>query len=195
MEAGPVRWSLVLVGGGLTVCCSPSSSVLLSADQTAAGNVGQRCRLTVAQRGIDMLPLSSLGTGQKRCHDGVARVQPSGEIGHGHSNLDGWPIPVTGDVHQPKLGFHHHIVSCALRVRARLAIASNGSIDEARVDLVDCIVVHAIFLESPRDVVFDENVALGRKLVEDLDACGVLKGQGERLFIPVDLGTVRAERV
>lgn len=173
-----------------TVSCAPTASILLPADQAAACDVGQRNRLAIAQGGIDVLAFASPRPAEQRGHDAVARIQPGGQISYRNTNLYRWPVSAASDVHQPEFGLHHHVVSRALRVRARLAISRDGCIDERRVDLVDCLVVQAILLQRTWNVVLYQNITLRRKLVEDVNSSGILERESQRLFVAVDLGKI-----
>jgi hypothetical protein len=56
-----------------------------------------------------------------------------------------------------------------------LAITGDGSVNKPRVDLVDRVEVHAIFLQGPWDVVLDQDIAFCRQLMENLDPGRVLE--------------------
>lgn len=126
----------------LTMRGAPSAGILFAADEAATGNVCQRSCLTIAQGHIDVLPPARLGSTQERCHDAVARVQARGKIGNGNADLDGRAISLTGNVHQPKFSLDHDIVASATGIRAGLAIASDGGVNEAGVDLANSLVIH-----------------------------------------------------
>lgn len=104
---------------------SPAAGVVLPADEAAAGDVGKRRRLAIAQREIDVLSPSRFRPAQKRSHDAVRRVQAGREIRHGDADLNGRAVAAARDVHQAEFGLDHDIVPCALGVRTRLAVASD----------------------------------------------------------------------
>lgn len=176
--------------GRLTMCCTPSSSIFLSADKATTGNIGKCGSLAITQGDIEMLPFARLLTAKKSRHDGVARVQTRSQICDSDTNLDRGAITRAGNVHQAKFRLHHHVIARSLRVRTALAVSSNGSIDQGRVDLVDSIEVQTVLLQRSRDVILDKDVALGRQLVENVNTGRVLEGQAQRLLIPVHLGRV-----
>jgi len=168
----------------------PAPGVLLPADQAAACNIGQRHRLAVAQGHIKVLPPASPGAGKQCRHDAVACVQARRQIGHRHANLDRRAVPAARDMHQTKLGLHHDIVTRPLGVGPRLAVPCDGRVDQGRVDLVDGLEVEPVLLECTGDVVLNQNVALGGQFMEDVDSCGILVGQSQRLFVAVYLSRV-----
>lgn len=149
----------------LTVRGPPASRVPLSADQTTTGDVGERGGLAIAQRDVDVLPAPRPRAREQRRHDAVARVQPRREVRDGDAHLDRRAVAAAGDVHEAELGLDHDVVAGALGVRARLAVAGDGGVDEGRVDLVDGVEVEAILLETAREIVLDENVTFCSELV------------------------------
>ena len=80
-------------------------------------------------------------------------------------------------MHQSHFCLYHDIVSSPFPIRTCLAIPRNACVYEARVDLADGVIVHTVFLEGIREVVFDQNIAVFGKLVEDLDAGPLLEGE------------------
>lgn len=70
-----------------------------------------------------------------------------------------------------------------------MPIAGYGSVYEARVDLVDSVVVHAVLLQRTWNVILHEDVACRRELMEDLDSGWVLERECKRLLVAVYLCT------
>lgn len=165
----------------------PTAGVGLATDQTAAGNVGQRRCLAVTETGINVLTTAGPAACQQRRQDAVARVQARRQVGHGDTYFDGCLVALAGNVHETKFGLDHDVVARAAGVGSCLAVACDGGIDEFGVEFVDRLIVHAVLGEGSREIVFDEDVALGGEFVEDLDAGGVLEGERERLFVAVGL--------
>ena len=56
----------------------------------------------------------------------------------------GGPVPRASDVHEPHLGLNHDIVARTLPTRPCLAVASDGGIDEARVQGAEGGIVQTI---------------------------------------------------
>lgn len=177
------------------MCCAPSARVFPPADETAAGNVGQRGRLAVAQGHVEMLALAALASSEQRGHDAVARVQARGQIRDGDAHLDGRPVALAGDVHQSEFRLDHDVVAGPIRIRARLAVAGDGGIYQARIDLAHRFVVHGVFLQRPREIILNQNVTFGDQLVQDIHALFMLKGQTKRLFVSVCLHDGGEERL
>ncbi len=134
---------------------APAAAVLLPAYEAAASNVGQRNRLAIAQRHVEVLPPARLCAGKQRGHDAVAGVESRRQVGDGDSNFDGRPVSGARDVHQAKLGLHHDIVTGSLGVRARLAVACDGRVDQGRVDLVHCLEVEPVLFEGSGNVILN----------------------------------------
>lgn len=154
---------------------SPAASVSFAADETAARNVGERGCLTIAQGHVEVLALAALAPAEESGHDAVAGVQAGCEIRDGDADLDRRAVASTGNVHEAKLGLDHDVVTGAAGVGTGLAVAGDGGVDEAWVDFAERLVVHAVLFQGAGQVVFDENVALGDELVQDVDAILVLK--------------------
>lgn len=68
-----------------------------------------------------------------------------------------------------------------------MAIACNRGIDQAWIDLVDCLIVHAIFFQGSWKVILHENIAFGCQLMKDPDTCRMLEREAERFLVPIDL--------
>jgi hypothetical protein len=168
------------------MCRPPPSRVLLSADKTAAGNVGQRRGLTVAERYINVLPSSRLCSRKQGGHDGVGGVQARRQISDCHTHLYGRPISASSNVHQTKLGLDHDVVAGPARVRTSLAIARNTRVDETRADLAQGSVIHIVLGQTARKIILNEDIAFCGQLVQDVDALGVLKRQAQRLLVAID---------
>jgi hypothetical protein len=123
-----------------------------------------------------MLPPPRPCPREQRCHDAITSIQPRGQIRHSNSHFHGRAVAGPRDVHEPKLGLDHDVVASSIRVRTRLAVTRDGSIYEPRVDAPQRLVVHAVLLQRPREVILDEDVALGGQPVQDLDALLMLEG-------------------
>lgn len=79
-------------------------------------------------------------------------------------------------MHQTHFCFHHDIVTGSATIGARLTIASDAGIDEARIQLVDGRKIEAVFLKAVRKVVFHKDITVFDQLVENADSCGLSKG-------------------
>ena len=166
---------------------APSPRVFLPANQAAACNVGQCCCLAVAQSNVDVLAPACPRPAEERRHDAVAGVQAGGEVRDGHADLDGWPVSLSRDVHQAELCLDHDVVSCPVSVRACLPVTCDGGVDQTGIDFTERLIVHVIFLERPREIVLDEDIAFCHKLVQNVYPFLMLKGQTKRLLVSVDL--------
>lgn len=88
---------------------------------------------------------------------------------------------------QPELRLHHDVEARPVAVRARLAVARDAGVDEARVEPAERGVVEGVFGECAREVVFYHDVAGAGQRVQDLDAFFVREGERERAFVAVYL--------
>lgn len=88
---------------------------------------------------------------------------------------------------QPELRLHHDVEAWPVAVRARLAVARDAGVDEARVELVERGVVEGVFGKRAGEVVLYHDVAGARECVQDLDAFFVREGERERAFVAVYL--------
>ncbi len=173
--------------------CPPPPRVSLATDQTAAGNVGQRRRLAVAQRNVNVLAPPCPGPGKQCRHNAVTRVQARRQIRHGNTHLDRRTVPRAGNMHEPELGLDHDVVPGAVGVGPRLTVPGDGRVDQSRVDAAEGFVVHAILLQGAREVVLHEDVALQRELLQNAHALLVLEGHADGFLIAVYLARGRIE--
>lgn len=77
------------------------------------------------------------------------------------------------------LRFNHNIVAGTVAVGARLAVACDAGVDKFRVYLRDAFIVHAIFLQGTRQVVFNQNITVFGQAVQDFDTGLMLKREAE----------------
>ena len=165
----------------------PPPRIRLPTHKRRARNVRQRRDLTIAQRRINMLALSRPCSRKQRRHDRIARIQPRRQIGDGNTYLDWWTISTASDMHQPHLRLDHDVVARFAAVRPGLAVAGDAGVDEGGIESGESGVVEGVLGKGVGEVVFDEDIALFGERVEDGDAGGVLKGEGEGLFVAVYL--------
>lgn len=169
------------------MCSTPPAGVFLPADETATGDICQRRRLAVAESNVQMLSPAGLLARKQGGHDTIASVQSSREIRHRNAYFYWGPVSRAGNVHQAEFGFNHNVISSPLRVRTRLAIASDGCINQRRVDLVYRVEIQIVLFQRSWYVVLDKDVTLCSELVEYIYASWILKGESQGLFVAVDL--------
>lgn len=134
---------------------------------------------------------------QQRGHDGVAGVEPRGEVRDRDADLDGHAVALTRDVHEPELGLDHHVVAGAGGVGARLPVSSYAGVDEVRVQGAEGVVVELVLGEGVGEVVLDEDVALAGEAVEDVYPGRAGEGDADGLLVAVYLregGTLDVNR-
>ena len=124
------------VGDDARVRGAPAPRIPLTADQAGTGQVAERGDLAIAEADVDVLALPPIGAAalNERRHDGVAGVEPRGQVGDGDADFHGAAVPFPRDVHEAHLGFDHDVVASAVGVGARLAVACDGGVDEGRVE-------------------------------------------------------------
>lgn len=117
------------------MCCPPATCVSLAANKATAGNIGKRCRLTVAQGYINVLTPAALTSAKQCSHDTVAGVEAGGQVCYGHTDFDGRSISGAGNMHEAKFSLNHDVVASTTGGRASLAITGNGGVYETGVNL------------------------------------------------------------
>lgn len=166
MEAAAVSDDITIIGTAeLTMSSTPSAGVFLTAYEATTGNIGQSGCLTITEGHVQMLSPASSVPSKQSGHDAVARVQTRRQIRHSHAHFHRRSISGAGDVHQSKFRLDHDIVPSPLRVRTSLSISGDGSVDEPWVNLVDCIEIQLVLLQSPRDIILNKNVTFCGQLV------------------------------
>ena len=73
------------------------------------------------------------------------------------------------------LRLDHDVVASLLPQRSRLTVSRDTCVDDARIDLRDALVVHAVLLERIWEVVLDQYIAFLDELMQDADAGLVLE--------------------
>lgn len=133
---------------------APSPAVLLSTDESAGRYVGQACDLAVAQTCIDPLAQPRLFPRIQAGQYADGCIHTRRQVRNCNTYLDGWPVSFARDVHEAHFSFDHDVVACAVAVRACLAVACDGGIDERWVDLRESLVVEGVFFQRAGKVVF-----------------------------------------
>ena len=169
------------------MCRPPPPRVRLPADQRRARHVRQRGDLAITQRHIQMLPPARALAGQQRGHDRITAVQPCSHVRDRDADLDGRPVARARQVHEPELGLDHDVVPRTLPVGARLAVAGDRGVDQAGVERGEGGVVELVLGQRAGHEVLDQDVGAAGEGVEKGDAGLGLEGDGEGLFVSVDL--------
>jgi hypothetical protein len=157
------------------VCSAPSARVFLPANQTTAGNVGERGSLAIAQGNINVLAPPSPSSAQESSHDTIAGIKASRQVRYSNSDLDRGAIAASCNVHEAKLSLHHHIVASALRIRTSLAISRDGGVNELGIDLVDGGKVELVLGQGSWEVILNQDVAFRSELMENCYTCRILE--------------------
>jgi hypothetical protein len=71
--------------------------------------------------------------------------------------------------------FNHHVIPGSIPVWSGLAISCYTSVYELRIDFRQGFIVHSIFLQSTRKVVFNQYIAALGQFVENVDTSRMLK--------------------
>lgn len=93
-------------------------------------------------------------------------------------------------MHETGLSFYNHVIPCGLCIRACLTVTSDTGIDETWVDFLAVLPTETHGSKLAGDVVFDEDISLGDKFVEDGKAIRILEVDRDRTFIAVRLQEV-----
>lgn len=166
---------------------SPSSGVGLSANQSRASNIRQRCHLAVAQGYIQMLPYASPGAPKEGGHDGIGRIEAGRQIGHSNAHLDWRAVPTTGDMHQPHFCLNHDIIACSGAIRACLAVARDASIYQAGIDAVNRLEIHPVLFQCVWQEILHQDITIFDHLMKDFNPCWMSKRKAEGLLVSVYL--------
>ncbi len=122
----------------------------------------------------------------------VAQKSPGCEIGHGNADPHRAFAGRAGDRHQPAHALRDLIEAGALVIGAVLAEAGNTAIDEARIDLLQALIVDAELCLHVGPEVFDHDVGLLRQPLEHREPLGVLQVQRHRALVAVQILEVGA---
>ena len=160
-----------------------------AAHQVVGGLVGESGYLDVEQGGVDMLAQAGAVAFLQRGQDADGGVQAGEDVGQRHAHLlragAGFVIGHAGDAHQPAHGLDQEVVAGARGVGAALAEASDGAVDQARVDGVEAGVVQAVLLQAAGLEVFQHDVGFGRELLQLLLAFGAGHVDGDGALVAV----------
>src|SRR5512132_2271036 len=93
-----------------------------------------------------------------------------GVVAHAGRRTDRWRVACSHDIHEASARPPHGGIKAGLvRVRAGLAEARKGSVDQPLVERCDVIVCEAELPTHLRWEVYDEHVRVGCKLVENIE--------------------------
>ena len=83
--------------------------------------------------------------------------------------------------------FHHHVVASSTTTRPILAVACDTRIYQTWVDLSQCLIVHAVFLESAGEIVLNQYIALFGKSMKNIFPGRTLEVKANGFLVAVDL--------
>lgn len=112
-----------------------------------------------------MLPRPSPGTCKQRGHNRVRRIQASRQIRNRHAHFHWVAIPRASDMHETHFRLDHHIVPSTVAVWSRLTVPSDTGVDQPGINGSQCFIIHAVFLETSREVVLHQDITLLDELV------------------------------
>jgi hypothetical protein len=104
----------------------------------------------------------------------------------------GQVIAFAGDAHQPAHALDHEVIAGAAGVRAGLAEAGDGAVDQARVELLQAFVVQAVLGQAAHLEVFNQDVALQRQFAHQLGAARRGDVQRHRQLVAVGGQVIRS---
>ena len=68
------------------------------------------------------------------------------------------------------LRLDHDIVTGSVAIRCCLSISGDTRVNELRVDLAECFIIHAIFPQSTREIILNQHITLSSEFMEDINA-------------------------
>ena len=124
-----------LVGDDVLVRVAHAARRLVR-DEVVGSQVGQHGDLRVEQCHVDDLALAGGVAVAQRREDGDRGIHAGEEVGDGDAHLlwaaAGQVVPLAGHAHQAAHALHGVVVAGAFSVRAGLAEAGDGAVDQAR---------------------------------------------------------------
>ncbi len=138
--------------------------------------VGQHGHLAVQQRHVDVLAHAAARAFVQRGQDAHGGIHAGHQVGHGDAGLlrtaARQVVAFAGDAHQAAHALDHEVVAGAAGVRAGLAEARDGAVDQAGVDFLQAVVVQAVLGQAAHLEVFHQDVALQRQFAHQFGAAG-----------------------
>ncbi len=108
-------------------------------------------------------------------------------VAKGEAGLDRRAVGLAGDADRAAGGLRDHVEGEALLMRAARSEALDLAIDDARVDLLDRVVVEAEALDRARRHVLGDDVGLFDHVLDDLEPLRRFQIDRQRLLVDVEL--------
>ena len=130
----------------------------------------------------------------QRGQDGGCGVDAGEHIGQRHAHAlraaAGHAVGLAGDAHHAAHGLNHQVVAGALGIRAVLAEAGDGAVNQPRVERFEAVVVQPVMRQAADLEVFHQDVAAQRHLPNQRLAFGFGHVDGDGAFVAVAGGEV-----
>ena len=159
---------------------------------------GPACGLEVAhrdhrlqQRARDPLALARLLALEQGDQDADGAMKAGAHVGHGDAGPHRAATRHAGDVHQPAHALGDLVEARALGIGAVLAEARDRAQHDARIHLLQALVVDAEAKLHVGAVILDHDVGLLHQLHEDRPAVGLLQVERDRPLVAVQILEIR----
>src|ERR687898_2161875 len=173
-----------MVGGSQTVGGAEGLRDAARCPQLGRLPDGKR-RGALEERGVYVLPAPGLLAGDVGGEDAEGAEQPRREVADGYAALGGSSVRLAGNAHHPGHSLRDQVVAGTHGVRTGLPEAGDAGVDNARVYLPKCFVVHAELLRNLGTIVLDDHVRLAGEAVEDLTRLVLLEIERHALLVAV----------
>ena len=134
--------------------------------------VGDRADHHVQHADIDIVAQARLAAARQRGQHRHRGVHAGHQVDDGHAHFlraaAGQVVALARHAHQAAHGLDHEVVGGVVRLRAILAKAGDGAVDQARVDFFQAGVIEAELGQGAHLVVLQQDVRLQRQRAHDL---------------------------
>ena len=158
---------------------------LVTRDQVVARHIAQPRHLAFQQRHIDLLSLPRSFPLPQGGQNGGGGVHPGGDVHDCHPHLVRRAICCPCNAHDTALGLDDKVIARAISVGTIAAVARDGTVDQARIHLLQLIVTQSPTLHRPHAKVLDKHVATLHQRPEDGFSLLGLQVEGQTLLVPV----------
>ena len=94
------------------------------------------------------------------CQNGRYRIDTREDIRRRHARTLRLAIGFAGDRHQPAHALNDIVITRAMRIGAVLTETGDRTIDQARIDLAQAVIVHAVFGQTTHLEILDQDIRI-----------------------------------
>ena len=122
--------------------------------------IGRHAHTGVQKRHINVLSTPCATALMHGCQNGCDRIDAGENIRRGNARALRLAIGFAGDRHQPAHALNDIVIARAMRIGAVLTETGDRTIDQARIDLAQAVIVHAVFGQTAHLEVFNQDIRI-----------------------------------